>query len=124
MYITKNLTTLTFGYKFNQKIEPNILPENLINLTFGYDFIQKIDLNILPYNLKNIEFNWNPIRINNTSYVEMVNNIPSYYDVKIFIFSYNILDNNNLKWPIYDNITVLINKKSFQIYSSTKSAIK
>ena len=79
----------------------------------------------------------------------MVNNIPGYYDVKIYA-SINIPDINiDVKWPFhvlyynethwsseiyevidnythpnYGDITVLINKKSYQPYSSAKSALK
>ena len=151
--LPKELTFLTFGFDFNQKIEPNILPEKLTNLTFS-NLNQKIDSNILPSNLKHIEFKWFIIPINSSgniemaSNIEMVNNIPGYYDVKIFLL-YNILSDNDIKWPIhvcdfektrwssevyevidnydhssYGNITVLINKKSFQPYSSAKSTLK
>ena len=86
--------------------------------------------------------------MNISSYVKMVNNIPNYYDVKIFL-SVNILYDNGLKWPIYvrnygkinwplklyqvinnymhpihGDITILIDKKSYQPYSSAKSALK
>ena len=86
--------------------------------------------------------------INILRHVEIMNNIPSYYDIKIFLTT-NILGNNGLKWPIhvpfydkkqwslelyevinnyihpiYDNITVLINKKTYQPYSPAKSALK
>ena len=144
-----SLTSLIFGNEFNQGIEPNSLPESLTTLTFGCNFNQNIDLNIIPSNLKYIEFDW--INFNKhdliKQYIEMVNNIPSYYDVKIFL-SENILGVDP-KWPIhvyeYDedqwslelcdvidnyehshhgNITVLINKKTYQPYSYAKSTIK
>ena len=149
--LSDSITTLTFGYFFNQKIEPNSLPEKLTTLTFGYFFNQKIEPNSLPSNLKYIEFNWIWLRdkINISSYIEMVNNIPSYYNVKIFVVK-NILGDNDLKWPIYvcnysknrwpvelyemvnnythpiygNIITIIINKKTYQPYSSTKSALK
>ena len=78
----------------------------------------------------------------------MVNNIPNYYHVEIFLEN-DIFDNNGLKWPIhvydyienmwssdiyeiqyeythptYGYITVLINKETYQPYSSAKSALK
>ena len=78
----------------------------------------------------------------------MVNNIPNYYHVEIFSEN-DIFDNDSLKWPIhvfnyrenkwssdiyeiqytykhpkYGPITVLINKKTYQSYSSAKSALK
>ena len=80
----------------------------------------------------------------------MVNNIPSYYDVKIFLDA-NILGDYSPKWPLhishYDkykfqwplelyemidtyfhsfcgDITVLIDKKTYQPYSFAKSALK
>ena len=33
--MSSDYTIITFHYNFNQKIEPNTLPENLTNLTFG-----------------------------------------------------------------------------------------
>ena len=78
----------------------------------------------------------------------MVNNIPSYYYVKIFLRN-NIFDNTGPKWPIHvvhyienkwsseiyeiqdkythpirGSIVVLINKKIYQPYSSAKSVLK
>ena len=134
---------------FNQKIEPNTLPENLITLNFGYGFNQKIDSEILPSNLENINFEWLCVRqIRIGYYREMVNNIPNYYHVKILCIN-NIFDIDEPKWPthvvnyienkwsseIYDIkdkythpfhgvITVLINKETYQPYSSAKSALK
>ena len=148
--LPKNLTTITFGYKFNQKIELNILPEKLTSLTFGWKFDQKIEPNILPENLSNLTFNW--IYFDNNDfyehYIEMVNNIPSYYHVDIFFFK-NIFFIDEPKWPIHvfkyqENrwsshiyeiqdkythpihgpITVLVNKETYQPYSSAKSALK
>ena len=151
--LPETLTTLIFGYFFNQKIEPNSLPDSLTTLVFGTYFNQKIEPNMLPINLKYIEFNWS-FFFNNfciSRYIEMVNNISGYYDVKIFLssISLNILNNNDLKWPIhvryyekthwsseiydvidnykhpsYGDITVLINKETYQPYSFAKSAIK
>ena len=146
--LPEKLTTLNFGHEFNQKIEPNTLPETLTTLTFGYYFNQNLDLKILPSNLKYIEFNWKYLNKQKIpSYIEMVNNIFGNYDVKIFL-SENILDDNGPKWPIhvynytkkqwsseiyevigkyrlniYD-ITILINKETFQPYSHAKSALK
>ena len=79
----------------------------------------------------------------------MVNSIPSYYNVKLYLKD-NILDNNGPKWPIYvmqnydtkkwpsviyemidkytdsfgNDIIVLINKNTHEPYSSAKSARK
>ena len=82
----------------------------------------------------------------------MVNNIPNYYQVKILLEE-NIFGSDGLKWPIhvvnykeqeqewspiiyeiqnkykhkhpiYASITVLINKETYQSYSSAKSALK
>ena len=78
----------------------------------------------------------------------MVNSIPSYYDVKIFLLD-NILDEDGPKWPlhvchykktqwpleiyemidnykhpIYGDITVLVNKETYQPYSFAKSTLK
>ena len=33
--MSPDYTIITFGNKFNQKIEPNTLPEKLVTLTFG-----------------------------------------------------------------------------------------
>ena len=148
--LPENLTTLIFGDDFNQKIEPNILPENLITLIFGKFFNQKIDSEMLPSNLKNIKFNWiyldenDPIK----HHIEIVNNIPSYYHVEIFLKE-NIFDTNGPIWPVhvinyrkhkwspdkYDiqdkythphhgSVVILINKETYQPYSSAKSALK
>ena len=145
----ENLTNLVFGHCFNQKIGPNILPDNLITLTFGW-FNQKIEPIMLPSSLKNIKFDWIALIKNNLSEqcIEMVNNIPNYYYVEILLRE-NIFDTNGPKWPIhvlkykeyewsskiyeiqdkyihsiYGDITVLINTKSYQPYSSAKSALK
>ena len=56
--LPENLTNLTFGWDFNQKIEPNSLPENLTTLTFGRKFNQKIETNSLPENLTTLTFGW------------------------------------------------------------------
>ena len=78
----------------------------------------------------------------------MVNNIPNYYDLEIFL-KYNILSNDGPKWPIHvvnykerkwspeiyeiqdkythpihGSIAILINKKTYQPYSFAKSALK
>ena len=55
-YMSPDYTTIFFNYDFNQKIEPNSLPENLISLTFGVCFNQKIYPNNLPINLINLTF--------------------------------------------------------------------
>ena len=145
--LPEKLTTLTFGYKFNQKIEPNTLPENLITLTFGGKFTQKIDSEMLPSNSINIKFNWiyfsknDPIK----HHIEMINNIPSYYRVEIFskedifgtngpIWPIHVVNYRKYKWspdkydiqdkytyPDHDSVIVLINKETYQPYSSAKS---
>ena len=78
----------------------------------------------------------------------MINNIPSYYHVEIFLHN-NMFNLSGPKWPIhvlyysenewpsdiyeiqnkythpsYGSIVKLINKKTYQPYSSTKSALK
>ena len=149
--LPNSLTYLDFGYKFNQIIELNSLPESLTNLTFRCNFNQKIDLNILPSKLKYIEFGWiylSYTKINISRYIEMVNNIPGYYDVKIFLLK-NIFGDNGPKWPMhvcnykkkrwpleiyevidnythsfYGDITILINTETYQSYSFAKSAFK
>ena len=105
---------------------------------------------MLPFNLKNINFCWVHFDENKSikNYIEIVNNIPSYYQVEIFIDK-NIFDDNGPKWPIhvikyvehgwpqniyviqdkymhpnYGYIVVLINKETYQPYSSAKSALK
>ena len=148
-----NLTTLAFGRCFDQKIEPKILPENLTTLTFERNFNQIIDSKILPSNLINIVFNWKFFDEFDENdlikhYIEMVNNIPSYYHVKILLRN-NIFGDSGLKWPIhvihyeesewssniyeihnkyshqfYGFITILINKETYQSYSFAKSALK
>ena len=56
--LPENLTNLTFGWDFNQIIELNSLPENLTTLIFGYEFNQLIEPNSLPENLTTIIFGW------------------------------------------------------------------
>ena len=110
----ENLTDLTFGYNFNQKIEQNTLPENLMTITFGYCFNQKLEPDILPHNLFNINFNWLYLSKNDFSshIIEIINNIPSYYDVKIFSdndifnidrfkFPIHVADYQEKKWPLF-----------------------
>ena len=148
--LPNNITTLIFGCMFNQKIGPNTLPEKLTTLTFGCDFNQKIKPIMLLYSLKYIKFNWRNLYKNGPieHYVEMVNNISSYYHVEIFL-ERNIFDIDRPKWPIHvvdymenewpldiykiqnkyrhpihGSITKLINKEIYQPYSSAKSAIK
>ena len=105
---------------------------------------------MLPFNLKNINFDWTCFDKNDLTkhYIEMVNNISNYYHV-IILSNNNILGTNGPKWPIhvakyrenewpsdiydiqkkythssYGPTTILINKKTYQSYSSTKSALK
>ena len=146
--LPENLTNLTFGFHFNQKIELNNLPENLTNLTFGYKFNQIIEPDIFPSNLINIIFDWIYNRKMDKNQIEMVNSIPSYYNVNLFRF-HEIVNVDGPKWPIhviyykekdwsseiydiideyihpmYGNIIVLINKETYQLYSHAKSAFK
>ena len=117
----ENLTTLTFGFCFNQKIEPNSLPENLTTLTFGWNFNQKIEINTLPENLTiikfgrsfnhkiatlsenvtNITFNWQYIRRIDQNYVNMINNIPRYYNVILYVDQYFVYKMIGSIWPIH-----------------------
>ena len=103
------MTTLTFGIYFNQKIEPNSLPENLTNITFGYHFNQKIDSEMLPSNFGIHGAKW-PIHIVRYSEDEWPLNI------------YQVQD--KYTHPRYGPITVLINKENYQPYSFAKSALK
>ena len=107
---------------------------------------------MLPSNLKNINFDWLYFYRNDLikHHIEMINNIPNYYHV-VILSNKNIFDNNEPKWPIhvvdykkqkhewspeiyeiqgkyihpiYNSITILINKKTYQPYFSAKSATK
>ena len=49
-------TIIHFHNMFNEKIEPNTLPDNLTNLIFGRNFNQKIEPNTLPENLTTLTF--------------------------------------------------------------------
>ena len=145
--LPKKLTTLTFGRNFNQDIEPISSSENLTTLTFGWNFNQNVES--MLSNIKYINFNW---LTNNPTYfkkdIEIINNIPRYYNVNIYV-NHNILKKSKPKWPIhvvkyngshwpsdiyeiidkhidpiYGNITVLINKETYEPYSHAKSALK
>ena len=121
-----------------------------MTLTFGNKFNQKIDSEMLPSNLTNINFKWIYFDKNNRikQHIEMVNSIHNHYHVKIFLKN-NIFGDNGLKWPIHvlkykendwspniyefqdkykdpihGHVTILINKKTYQPYSSAKSALK
>ena len=135
------------GYWFNKKIESNTLPEKLKTLTFGCNFNQNIK-NILS-DIKYINFNW--LTENSTNpkkNIEVINNIPRYFNVKIYV-NHNIFQKSKPKWPIrvvnynethwpsdiydiidkhidpiYGNITVLINTESYEPYSHAKSVLK
>ena len=145
----KNLKTLAFGDHYNHKIDSNILPDNIKTLYFGEHYNQIINVEILPSNLKYIKFNW--LGWNSDKYINyfnMINNIPSYYNVVIFVRK-DIFENNGIKWPIhvirykkkiwssekykiidkythplYRDITVLINKETHEPYIRAKSALK
>ena len=41
--IPESVTHLTFGFKFNQKLEKGVIPESVTHLTFGYEFDQKLE---------------------------------------------------------------------------------
>ena len=151
--LSEKLITLTFSDRFDQKIEPNSLPENLSNLIFKYNFNfdQIIDPNILPINTILI-FNWFIIyngTVINKTHIDAINNIPNYYNVKIFT-KYNFPTAiDELKWTIhvpncyakcwplkiyhivktynhahYGDMTILINKETYEPYSSAKSTLK
>ena len=104
---------------------------------------------MLPSNLKNIKFNWmNFGKELNEHHIDIVNTIPNYYHVEILLFN-NSFGDDGIKWPmhvagykedewsfdtyeiqdkyihpIYGPITILINKETYQPYSSVKSALK
>ena len=84
----------------------------------------------------------------NEHHIEMINNIPSYYHVNIFL-NINIFGIGGTKWPIHvieykehdwppaiyeiqnkyihpihNCITLLVNRETYQPYSFSKSAIK
>lgn len=46
--LPQSLLSLTFGVKFNQKINANVLPNHLQSLKFGLHFKQKINMDFLP----------------------------------------------------------------------------
>ena len=145
--LPENLTTLTFGKCFNRKIKLDSLPENLTTITFGCIFNQNIE-NILS-DIKYINFNQLTRNIvYSKKDIEVINNIPRNFNVKIYV-NHNIFDKCGPKWPIhvvkynetnwtsdiyeiinkyidpiYGDITVLINKKSYEPYSHAKSALK
>ena len=152
--MSSDYTIIHFHDIFNQKIEPNTLPEKLTTLTFGWHFDQKIDSEMLPSNLKKINFIWIFMHRYDSAEIgyriEMVNNILNYYHVMLLL-KRNIFgtDDDGPKWPIhvvgyrenkwspniyeiqdkyihpiYGSITVIINKNTFQPYSSNKSALK
>ncbi|KAN0055686.1 hypothetical protein ACTA71_011569 [Dictyostelium dimigraforme] len=54
--IFSNLTTLVFGFYFNQLINENILPNSLRILKFGFEYNQRINENVLPKSLERISF--------------------------------------------------------------------
>ena len=122
----------------------------MTTLTFDNNFNQEINPEILSSNLKYINFNWIYLNENNPieHYIEIINNIPSYYFVKILLKK-NIFGVNGPLWPfhvinyeetnwssklykvidkyvhlIYGKIIIIINKETFQPYSHAKSAIK
>ncbi len=51
-----NITHLTFGDNFNQKID-NCIPKRVTHLIFGYSFNQKID-NCIPKGVTHLTFGW------------------------------------------------------------------
>ena len=107
---------------------------------------------MLPSNLKNINFVW--LYYINISYdlikyyIEVINNISDHYHMTLFL-NKNIFGITGPKWPIhvvdyeesdwspeiyeildkyihpyYNSVIVLINKNTYQPYSSAKSANK
>ena len=50
------LRKLKFGSFFNQPILPGVLPEGLQELEFGFDFNQLLELGVLPSGLKELKF--------------------------------------------------------------------
>ena len=103
---------------------------------------------MLPSKLKFIFFNWRYIKSIPIENIKMINNIPNYYHINIFL-SDNLFGIDGPKWPIhvvdyrenkwspeiyeiqdkyhhpfYGFITILINKETYQPYSSAKSALK
>ena len=101
---------------------------------------------MLPSNLINIWFNWIFIDQNDLikQHIEMVNNIPSYYHVIILLkknkynpkWPIHVVEYRENEWPsdiyeikdkyrhpIHGDITILINKNTYQPYSSAKSAL-
>ena len=148
--LPEKLIILTFGKHFNQIIDPGILSENLTILIFEGNFNQMIDSKMLPSNLIKINFYW--MNLNKydltENYIDMINSIPNYYYVKI-VLKNSVFGNNGLKWPIhivdyienewppeiyeiqgkymhpiYNSITILINKETYQPYFSAKSTLK
>ena len=133
------LTTLTFGTRFNQKLE--CLPANLKYLSFGFDFNKDLSGDILPNNLIIVNFNWHygyQFFINEMA-IQMLNSIPRHFNVVLFATYKFFNDDNGPKWPIHvvnygklswspdiyqvinqythqihGDITVLINKNSYQ----------
>ena len=121
------------------------MPENLKTLTFGICFNQNIE-NILN-DVKYINFDYrtymNHLKLN----INKINNIPRYFYIKIFLYNnifdcgskwpIHVVNYDETKWssdiyeiidkhidPIYGNITVLINKETYEPYSHAKSALK
>lgn len=52
----QTLTSLTFGYHFNNPIAIGVLPDSLISLTFGSLFDQPLDINVLPKSIQHLVF--------------------------------------------------------------------
>ncbi|KAN0025712.1 hypothetical protein ACTFIU_010306 [Dictyostelium citrinum] len=84
--IFSNLTTLEFGYKFNNEIGVNILPNSLKKLKFGNYYTQPLNENVLPHGLKTIIFgDWFNQTLKNlpNSIEEIKFNSKSYYKTEI-----------------------------------------
>ncbi|GAM25072.1 hypothetical protein SAMD00019534_082470 [Acytostelium subglobosum LB1] len=54
--LPNNITSLTFGNKFNQHIKPDTLPQSLVQLTFGVSYNQPLEVGLLPANLTVLVF--------------------------------------------------------------------
>ena len=151
--LPENLTTLIFGWKFNQKIKSNILPENLSTLIFGWKFNQKIanilnEVKYINFDYRIYGFNNFDYRTHPELDINKINNISKNYNVKVYM-DLDIFGDNGPKWPIYvinydetkwssdiyeiinkhfdpiyGDITVLINKESYEPYSHAKFALK
>ena len=56
--LPNSITHLVFGYCFNNKLKPNVLPKYLIKLVFGVKYNQEIEYDVLPIGLKYLTFGY------------------------------------------------------------------